>query len=590
MRESLKTAMIMGHIGGEGVDRVTSFGEFLRKEAARTGHPELLNAMVEFEQADETGKARIHANVSGGGGLGSAEAAYHEADVIRQITGGGFSSMGARHAALGRGIMKGLPAITQIKAEKDREDVGWIAGGIALATGLGALFAPAVKDVAERAVGAGATPEIQAKAIGRFLDSEKGRNLGLEMLDTSAAVRTRAARANDARLLTLRKRLDTGQASVDDKGEFSARVSMRLAQGVKDIEASDMDPETKQAALEALAMGHGLSVKGVQELAGSAGAVTYLKKLERVSQAAERIGERTTRQLERMTVAGGIYQMEEGGDLALAAEFVEDLGGARTAGARFAAGMMRSQEVLSGMRGGLENVEADSAAMYKARKLHEYSIRKMGKMTTQEREDYIAGTRGRVGGAAGRRLVMDRDRTMKTLGQAYGAYGKTKALAGLLGGGFGKKDAMAVARGLQTGKIESADVLERMLKKEGLELEDLDEETREELTGAFEALKGGGKRGDVKAAAGMEAARAGLYAARQEKRKEQQEADDPLSAEMNRSLSTIAKATSKFDTMVSQLGTIANNTAEGGTKSEGHDGAGGGAGKGHRRYGGSTGN
>lgn len=369
---------LMGDMGNtKGMDRLASFGTFLRGQAGLGGLAD------RYAAASDVEKARILKVFSSKGGADQDQA-------------GAFQDPGM-HGVYGQSGMRTLG--------EGADAVGAAFGN----RGRSSMFGGAsVKDA----------------RVGAFLLSETGRDLIGKMMSDSASVRASARADVEKQVIALKGK--DGRTDAEE-AQMRGLKGMLMSQKLTEMEVNGATQQQLDAEAERLAKENGISATEVRSANATIGALAERNKKIATDEAGLRYGEEA-----RGTLAGlrrGGLVTEEGGSLKLSAAAARMGGG--DAGQMFLNAMLETQTTMAQMGPGANNKALLEKANDSAQKMN----LAMGSMSVAQMRE-LAGNLVGVEGTEEARADLNQNAAVTShiqAGKKQGKGGRLSAAADVLG-------------------------------------------------------------------------------------------------------------------------------------------------------------
>jgi hypothetical protein len=449
---AVREAFARGTISGRGLDRLQSFGTFLR------GQSGLGDLAERFSRASPVEKAQIMAAFTGEGGAGVAgEAENFASPETKGIYGASnLSTLGQGAEAVGNALMP--------------QGVG---GGLLAAATLG------LSDMYTRGA---------SRAAGRFLLGDEGRSVITGIMSGDASTRQSM---REHVLDEVKKLRDKGTSITDgEKGRLRGLQSALFAQRLTEMRNAGASADAIQAEAERMAKENGLSVTDVTAGDSVINSLAVRNEQQARLQGGERFGERAREELASMARGGLVTG--SGRDLQLS-QRGQELGNT-TAGKAFLSALFQTQKSLSQIGPGTAP-GAVQALEEQARGTAGEMDKALSSMSVAEQRAFAERLRGVEGmegaaGEVGRTAAIGGE---LQAGSKRGKFGGMRSAASLLGVDISQDELKTLV-----GKGGAAGAAAEIAKRLGGGL-DKNEAFMKQLTGTLSDV-GGGKFG----AAGVE--------------------------------------------------------------------------------------
>lgn len=349
--DAFREAVRTGRVGGQGMDRLSSFGTFLRGQAGLGGLAD------RYAAADDVEKAKILAAFSGKGGADLDQSGAFRDPGMHGIYGQtGMRTLGEGAAAVGSAF-----------GNKGRSSMF---GGAS------------VKD----------------ERVGAFLLSEGGRDLITKMMSDSASIRAKAKEGVEKEIIALKDK-DGRDASEDAR--LRGLNGMLMAQRLTEMEVNGATQEQLDAEAERLGKENGISATEVRSQVATIGALSERNKRLASDEAGQRYGEEARTNLAGLT-RGGLAR-GTGTNLTLDTKRGIALGAKSDAGQAFLSAVLETQKALGQMGPGADN----QGLMAQAQAANSNMLSAMGSMSVAEQRALAQGLVG-VGGTEDARAELNR--------------------------------------------------------------------------------------------------------------------------------------------------------------------------------------
>ena len=493
-------AQAYGALGGRTAEeRLSRFGTFLGRQVEERGEYGLLG--MAYQQGDTETRQRIMGRVLGGagrlGGEASALRGLAAGTNLFEVGGGLFGTVQERHEAMGRTLLQGTgrTAMDLFGAPIDREhELRMLASGggarmgpnswaARFGRGLGRMLGMRDDGVS----GFEADPSKGLAKIGAMFDERWGRNLGMQVMSRDVGVRSGAMRRNLEAMANIRRRLDVGTVTGEEKMDLTAQLQFRMsadmASKVGTLWEDTGGGEAFERGLDSLAdqynadQAPGAPKVTKEQLRASAanfGGLQQHKTKERIRQAAIQSRARAEKSQD---AAGRLYGLVgmEGGKFKISGFSKEELSTLGKSGQDYLKWMALAQQERMGMQG-VEGAEGQDL----------YRMQEEAKIRAKARASF-RGT-----GQAGRELLIRRMREQGAYGEAASleqrmriekeiAGGGAGAVAKLLGGELdvaGQRDIAALVKGQRGAGVTG---VQGLLKSMGLRMGDVGDEGLQQL-------------------------------------------------------------------------------------------------------------
>lgn len=574
MGQSLSRALIggisAGTVSGFGDDRLQSFEELLSRrastdEGARAALNELRSSGSKFE------KHQKMAAILSGAGLTEGEAKMFSSPESEDILAGAskFRTAEDRYAAVGKALIGGLGGVRMR---------GTGQGSGPRPRGFGAFgekysrdtLATGEKPVASiTSMGA----SVYSMEAGKFIESDTGQQLAMQMMSANKEVSNRSALENRKRMAALRQNLQIKSRDLslgqvldvtrnrDEKGELYARMAMDVAQqAAMAIESGD------DAALKKVADDNGMTVDQVRRMAEVGGAIAFQAPKEKILEAGQFYGEVGRKQVSSLG-AMGILTPKAGGKLELSGDAMSRLGkvgtmtkgkrGEATTAQRVAMAHRKMLEIQSTM-GQSDDWRVEEAKQATYRMINEKAEKGLTSMTPAEIRAYAEEWGG--GGTQMGRGLLTRANQGERL--AKGGNQGVRAFAEMAGGGFEAGQVETVLAGLaksQGNMFKKGDrgkaLAQQFLLNKGLTVDDIGQESYKALSEGLDIMGSGTKdKGQLEQARQkIDTAKKGIQEADKEARLKGQEEQNPLLAKIAGSLTQIEGKTKDYSSHFGQV-------------------------------------
>lgn len=546
----IQESLQYGAVKGRGFERLSSMGQMLGDLAAKKGG-KFLALKRRFDSAGREEKAQIMASLTQGAGVGEGEEAMFASPEMQSIFGGTkFGTVGEKHLAIGEALTGASADTSFLGKFKKGALKGAVAGSFlpGIGTGVGAVLGGLGQAIfGGDEVASGQLTDKQARAAGRFMESDTGARLGASALSMDEDIRAGAASRIRERMTELTRRGGEGLEGLsrDERGEFEALKGLSFAQKLGGLEG----PE-RQAKLAELAKMTGMSEQDIESRAQRATVVVAERKGQNRREALERFGEQARQRRASMRRAGLLTRSNDG-QLRVSSDVLAKFGGDEsTMGRALQAMITQTTAMASGTEAGLTQAQEAGG---------ELTSMLSGMSAEQKREfaDKLRTTAG-AGGLRSRVLYeAGLQRKIETGRRRRGEGGGLGAIAGALGSGLRAKDIKGMlGEGGGIGGVAAAIAQDIGLDAGGEGMKGL----REALRAAQE-----GRGGQAASALATLQGSAEIQEAQRKKRVASQEAENPLDADRNRKLDKVVEATEKMARSItasnSHLEKIADSSA-----------------------------
>ena len=418
----LRMALATGAITGRGTDRLRSISNFL----SSSGNDKLAALSDRFSSAGDADRAKIYGSLMRGAGVGG-EASLINAPEAQSIFGqGGFATESDRSRAIGgymlkhSGMSSGMDAFVQSRLNVvSKLGSSWLTGKV-------------------REMYGGASGETE-EAAGRFLSSEKGRDLSSGVLSEDMGVRAKATdEIMERNIRLVQEAGGISKLSRDQMGEFEANKSMLMAAGYADLMAKTGGQPSDREKADLLRKTPG--AKSWADLEARAGSVMGSRDENQKGARRElyrRLAE-TGRKASLDIAQSGL--IGEGGNGLSASAMQAFKGG--SAGEAFVQSMIKGASAMGRITGIEANEGADSMARQEAAGENQEQSNILAGMSVKEKRELAAGLSGfgGAGAAAARAEALGQAGIQAKLDSTKNVSERQAQIARLLGTGLTAKD------------------------------------------------------------------------------------------------------------------------------------------------------